>query len=471
MVISLIVSARRVMSDKTIAEDIAGFGIGLKFSDLPGEVVHEAKRRIIDALGCAMGAYDSPLLHALRKSAQTVKDGNKSSIIGCGPCYSPDFAAFANGAMIRYLDFNDTYLSKEPAHPSDNIAACLAASEAEGRSGKDFITAVVAAYEVQMRLADAASLRLKGFDHVTYGAFSSTLAASMLLGLDEKETVHALGMAGAASPRLRQTRAGEISMWKGCAFADMARNAIFYATLAHAGVTGPSPVFEGEFGLFKVITGEFALKGLAKAAASGKFKLPESYIKYYPAEYHSQSAIAAAIALSEEIEDIESIDSITVDTFTAAYEIIGSGKEKFRPKTRETADHSMPFIVASAMLDRDITVESFSAERLGNARLISLMDKITIKKDKAMDAMYPEAMPNRVEALLKTGETMSKEVIYPKGHPKNALTDREVEEKFKSLGEWYFTGKEASEVLSALWGIENVREMTEVMRLFAMAGK
>ena len=227
----------------------------------------------------------------------------------------------------------------------------------------------------------------------------------------------------------------------------------------------------GEFGLFKVITGEFALKGLAKAVAAGKFKLPESYIKYFPAEYHSQSAIISAIELSEEIDDIENIKSITVDTFTAAYEIIGSGAEKFRPKTRETADHSMPFIVASAMLDRDITVDSFSPERLGDARLISLMDKITIKKDKALDAMYPEAMPNRVEALLNTGESVSREVIYPKGHPKNALTDREVEEKFKRLGEWYFTGKEASAVLSSLWGIENVKDMTEVTRLFARPGK
>ena len=215
------------MSDKTIAEDIAGFGAGLKFSDLPGEVVHEAKRRIIDALGCAMGAYNSPPLHAIRKTAQAVKEGYKASIIGCGRCYSPDFSAFANGAMIRYLDFNDTYLSREPAHPSDNIAACLAASEAEGRSGKDFITAVAAAYEVQMRLCDAASLRSKGFDHVTYGAFSSTLAASMLLGLNKKETVHALGMAGAACPRLRQTRAGGHCMWKGCALAAISRNALF----------------------------------------------------------------------------------------------------------------------------------------------------------------------------------------------------------------------------------------------------
>ncbi len=465
------VSSEANMQGKTIAEDIAGFGAGLKFSDLPDTVVHEAKRRIIDALGCAMGAYNSPLLHAIMESAQTVKDGGKSSIIGCGRGYSPDFAAFANGAMIRYLDFNDTYLSKEPAHPSDNMAACLAASEAYGRSGKDFITALVAAYEVQMSLCDAASLRVKGFDHVTYGAFSSTLAAALLLGLNEKETLHALGMAGAASPRLRQTRAGELSMWKGCAFADMARNALFYATLAHAGVTGPSPIFEGEFGLFNVITGEFCLEGLAKAVAAGGFKLPQSYIKYYPAEYHAQSAITAAIELSEEIEDIEGIESLTVDTFTAAYEIIGSGREKFRPKTRETADHSMPFIVASAMLDRDITVESFSPERLGDARLASLMDKITVRKDKALDAMYPEAMPNRVEAMLSTGETLSREVIYPKGHPKNALTDREVEEKFKRLGEWHFTDKESSAVLSTLWGIEGVRDMAEVMRLFARSGK
>ena len=224
------------MSDKTIAEDIAGFGAGLKFSDLPGEVVHEARGESLTQV--RHGRIRFSALHAIRKTAQAVKEGYKASIIGRGRRYPPDFAAFANGAMIRYLDFNDTYLSMEPAHPSDNIAACLAASEAEGRSGKDFITAVVAAYEVQMRLCDRASLRSKGFDHVTYGAFSSTLAASMLLGLNKKETVHALGMAGAASPRLRQTRAGENFHVEGMRVRRHSENAVFYAMLAHAGITG-----------------------------------------------------------------------------------------------------------------------------------------------------------------------------------------------------------------------------------------
>lgn len=453
------------MAEKTIAEQLADYACGLKYEDLPDEVVHEVKKRVIDSIACALGAYESPPARAALSTAPEVKGGLKASILGAGYRTTPEHAAFANGVMLRYLDFNDTYLSKEPAHPSDNIPAALACAEASGSNGRDFIRAVVAAYEVQCRLCDAASLRSRGWDHVTYGSFSSAIAASILFKLSSKETVHALGIAGAPSPALRQTRAGELSMWKGCAFANTARNAVFSAMLAKNGMTGPAPIFEGEFGFQQLVSGPFELP-LFGGRGGSPFKILETYIKYYPVEYHAQSAVEAAIELRAGMDETDEIESVTVRTFSAAYEIIGSGPEKWSPKTRETADHSLPFCVAAALLDGNITMATFT-ERITDEDILGLIQKVRIEKDGGLEALYPQAIPNRVEITLKSGRTASREILFPKGHPKNPLTDREVEEKFRALGNWYFSGGMIESVLSSLWKLEEMKDMKELLDLFA----
>src|SRR5207249_11536596 len=195
--------------------------------------------------------------------------------------------------LIRYLDYNDTYLSLEPAHPSDNLAPVLAVGEWAGKGGKDLIVAAALAYEIQCRLCDAASLRKHGIDHVTYGALSSCAAACKLMGLDAVRTTHALGIAGVCNVALRQTRSGELSMWKGCAFANAARNGVFAALLAAEGLTGPAPIFEGELGIMKLLTGPFTVPVLGGRGTP--FMISQTYIKFWPAEYHSQSAIEAAL--------------------------------------------------------------------------------------------------------------------------------------------------------------------------------
>ena len=200
-----------------LTERLARYTHSLRYDDLPGEVVHEVKRRLIDSLGCAFGAWNAKPYRIAREQAQSVRVSGGATIWGTGHKTSPDLAAFANGTGVRYLDFNDTYLSKEPAHPSDNIAAVLAVGETTGASGKRVIHAIVVAYEVQCRLCDAAALRPRGWDHVTYGPISSTLGTAKVLNLSVSQTAHAAALAGVANVALRQTRVGEVSMWKACA--------------------------------------------------------------------------------------------------------------------------------------------------------------------------------------------------------------------------------------------------------------
>ena len=200
----------------SIAEQLSSYATNLRYEDLPSEAVHQAKRLIIDTIGCAAGGYDSEPSRIAFDIASSVTSGEPATILVSNRATSPDLAAFANGVMIRYLDFNDGYTSRESGHPSDTIAATLAATEVSGGGGKRLITSTVLAYEVFCRICDAVDLKPNGFDHVTVGCIASTLGAARGLGLSEAQTNQAINLGVAPNLALYQTRIGEVSMWKGC---------------------------------------------------------------------------------------------------------------------------------------------------------------------------------------------------------------------------------------------------------------
>ena len=416
---------------ETLADRLAAFTLATRFEDLPETVVAEARRRLLDAFACAAGALDEPAPGIARKVAGMVQAEPGAGLFGGGRS-SPDWAAFANGVHIRYLDCNDTYLSLEPAHPSDNWAAIMAVGEHVGADGRAWIVAAAVAYEIQCRLADACSIRARGWDHVTYGALSTALASAKLLGLDHARTVHALGIAGTTSAALRLTRAGELSMWKGCAFAHAARNGVFAALLAREGMTGPAPLFEGDMGFWQQVSGPFEVAQLGGPAAAD-WMLPKTSIKFVPAEYHSQSAIAAAFELRPKVGDPSRIKSIEIATFRVAVEIIGQDPEKWRPKTRETADHSLPYCTAVALVDGSVSADQFSEMRLNDPALLDLVVRTTVVEDPTLTAGYPNGIPNRVTVTLDDGSILISEIAFPPGHDKNPLSDAQLAAKFHGL--------------------------------------
>jgi len=453
-----------------LAERFSRYAAGLRYEDLTPEAVHEAKRRLLDSLGCAMGALHSDPARIARELAKTVTggEGYAATVIGTGHRTSPEMAAFANGVLFRYLDYNDTYLSKEPAHPSDNLAAVLAVAEPTGASGRDVITAAVLAYEIQCRLCDAYSIRAQGWDHVTYGSFSTSLAAGKLLGLDEAGLTHAQGIAATAHNAMRQTRVGMLSHWKGCAFANASRNGVFAALLAKLGMTGPAPIFEGEMGFFKeVARGAFDVPVLG--ALDGPYMINRSYIKFWPAEYHSQSAIDAALQLRERVGDASGIRSVVVETFKASYEIIGSEPEKWRPTTRETADHSLPYCVAVALREGDVTLDSFDDAHLRDEESLDLVARVEVKHDPALDPGYPEGIPNRLTVRTADGGSHTCEVSFPRGHAKNPMTDEEVVKKFRSMADRVLTERAALEIIDRCMGLERESDVRALLALFAEA--
>ena len=452
------------MTPTPLANRFADYAGRLRYDDLPAAVVHETKRRFIDSIATAVGAMPAEAYAVARRLRLRVQGQPGAALFGGGRS-SVEWAAFVNGLLIRYLDYNDTYLSLEPAHPSDNLAPVLAVGDMVGAGGKELIVAAVLAYEIQCRLCDAASLRKQGVDHVTYGAISSCLAACKLMGLDAAKTTHAVGIAGVCNVALRQTRAGELSMWKGCAFANAARNGVFAALLAAEGMTGPAPIFEGELGFMKLVTREtFDVPDLG--GMDGKpFMMTQTYIKFWPAEYHSQSAIDAALQLRPEIGDIRNIRSIDVHTFDAAVDIIGKDPEKWRPRTRETADHSLPYCTAVALADGDVTDAQFAESRFTEPGVLELTSKIRLHRDAELNARYPRGIPNRLTVMLADGRRLVKEVEFPRGHARNPMTDAEVEHKFRTLVEPRYGKAKADAILAACWGLEKLVHAGDLIRL------
>jgi 2-methylcitrate dehydratase len=448
-----------------LAERFARYAIKLTFADLPPNAVHETKRRFIDSFATAVGAMDSDAFAIAKKCALRVQSNPGASLFGGGRS-SIEWATFVNGLLIRYLDYNDTYLSLEPAHPSDNLAPVLAVGESVGADGRALITAAIIAYEIQCRLCDAASLRKYGVDHVTYGAISSAVGAAKLLGLDAAKTTHAVGLAGVCNVALRQTRAGEMSMWKGCAFANAARNGVFAALVAAEGMTGPAPIFEGELGFMKlVLRTDFTVAPMGGESGSIDFMLPKTYIKFWPVEYHAQSAVEAIMHLRPEIGDWRKVQAIDIHTFDAAVDIIGKDPEKYRPKTRETADHSMPYCVAVALIEGDVGLQSFDDAHLANAELIALTNKVKLHRDAACNAGYPKGIPNRLTVTLDDDRKLVREVIYPRGHAGNPMTDAEVEKKLRTMVEPRYGRGRADLILKTCWELEKVKHAGELTKL------
>ena len=450
----------------TIAEQLSSWTVAQHYSRLPADVIHLAKRMIIDTIGCALGGYTSEPSKIARDMAGIVASAQPCTIIGSGLTSSPDLATFANGVMIRYLDYNDGYTSQESGHPSDSIAAVLSATEMAGLGGRRAITATVAAYEAFCRLGDAATLRYRGYDHVTNGCIASVLGATRSLGLDEETTRQALNLGIAPNIALGQTRGGVLSHWKGCAYANASRNAIFATMLAQRGMTGPDPIFEGEHGFFRAVTQEpYSLETFGSSDIP--YKITECSIKRFPLGQYSQTVVQAALEARDKMpaSAVEDIAEVRISTLQKAIDIMAGDGEKWDPKSRETADHSMPYTVAVALTHGRVHQSHFDEEYFRNPQLLDLTRRVHVAGSEEADRRAPEAMLCVLDIVTRSGDRYSAEVPYHRGHYKNPMTDAEVEEKFRSLAQDLLSPSQTDSLLEMLWNLEQVDDIGEVLRL------
>ena len=437
------------------SEELAAFVERAGWEDLSPAAREALKIRVLDSLGCAFGALSGEPVRMIRRDIEEFGGNPLCTLIGGGKT-SPDRAAFGNGGLVRYLDFNDSYLAPgETCHPSDNIGAVLAASEYAQASGRQFLTALAVAYQVQCRLSDEAPVRARGFDHTTQGAFASAAGAAKALPLPMAQVANALGISGTANNALRVTRTGELSHWKGLAYPDTAFNGLRAAFLAMRGVTGPREVFEGNKGWCQTIAGDFELDWSREDLE----RVLRTIIKKYNAEIHSQSALEGMIELMRERGFSGSdIDKIRIDIFDVAHLIIGGGVEgdKTIVRTKEEADHSLHYMVAVAALDGQVMPAQYEPERIGRKDVQSLLRKVSVVPNPAYSKRFPDEHCCKITVMLKDGRFFAKEKVDYEGFHTRPMSWERVIGKFEGLAEGAIEPSRRREIVDAVRRLDGI---------------
>ncbi|VWD38957.1 MmgE/PrpD family protein [Burkholderia lata] len=450
-----------------LARQLADYAAELQYRDLDAATVETIKAHLIDALGCAIAAYDEPPVRIARNAA-LASPGGLATVIGTNRRTRPDLAAFATGTALRYFDFNDAYAGKETGHPSDNVAACLAVAEAQHATGRDLILSIAIAYEIACRLMDAAAISPRGWDHTCYSLPAVALAAGKLMRLPAPQLVQAVNLSINSHLALNQTRVQQLSNWKALADADAARNAVFSTELARAGLTGPAPIFEGTAGFFERVSGPFTLDTGEFGGRGGTFRIGKCFVKFYPAQGLTQTAIPAALAVAAQVGDLRRIRRIEIHTTEVGYVTAGRDPEKWAPSTHETADHSLPYIVARAMLDGDITTRSYAGAALRDPALHALIGKITVSADPALTARYPAHAPNRVTAECDDGAIHAKQVDDLPGSPTQPMQRDDYEAKFMKNCRPHWSAARMRTALDTLWRLDEQPDVATLPPLFVV---
>ena len=441
---------------------LAEYSCGLTYEDLDADTVHQVKRTLIDTAGCAMGGYLSETGKIARKLACSVAGNPPARVLGTQACSSLDMASFANGCMIRYLDCNDSYFSPGGGHPSDMIAAVLAVGDAYSRSGRELLTSIALAYEVFARLSDQVVTGDLGWDQGMFSIVGATCAAGFLMGLDRDSMGNAISLALAPNLPLGVTRTGELSMWKGCATASATRAGVFAAQLAAEGMSGPGEPFEGKRGLWEQsgVTQKVTLEQFGKD--DQQFLINDTTFKFYPSQIHTQGPIGLAVALHPKV-NLEEVESISIEIYRSGVSSPQTEPEKWDPKTRETADHSIPFLVAMALQDGSVTPSSFAPQRIADPSLRALMSRMTMSEGAGFTEKYPQQYNCRIEVVESGGRRTEAATSYPKGHKNNPLSDHEVAEKFTSLSSVVLSEQQCSAALDLLWRFEEEADLTRLL--------
>ncbi|MFB6231914.1 MAG: MmgE/PrpD family protein [Salinibacter sp.] len=431
-----------------VVNGLARFVKEASYDDLSEGAKEQLKVRVLDALGCAIGALDGAPIRKLRAHLDDFGGAKQATLVGGGQA-APDRAALYNSALVRYLDYNDSYLAEgETCHPSDNLGSVMAATEYADGSGEELLTALAVAYQVQCRLSDEAPVRAKGFDHTVQGQYAAAAGAAKALGLDPEQTANAIAISGTAHNALRVTRTGEISNWKGLAYPETGFTATHSAFLAKRGITGPPEVFEGNKGFMHSIAGEFEIDWSAEDLE----RVTDTIIKKYNAEIHSQATLEGALELKRSRGiDPAAIDKIEVDTFDVAFDIIGGGEEgdKTVVRRKEEADHSLHYMTAVALLDDQVLPAQYEQSRIEADDVQSLLRQVHVEETPDYSDRFPGHMvcDIRIHANGEVYETHKED--YEGFHTRPMSWDT-VSEKFARLAEPYTDAALRDDIIGAV---------------------
>lgn len=452
-----------------VVDAITDYVMQLSYEALPDPVIERAKHLITDAFGCALGAAASLPAKIATNMARTVQSATPATLLVSGVQTSPDLAAFANGSLIRYLDYNDTYTGRGTVHPSDMLGVALAAAECIGGDGRALILGTVLGYEVLCNLSDSGAMQKDDgtqlWDQATFGVISAAAVCAKLMGLNRVQTGHAISLAISSHMAMIQIRHGQISHWKGCAVANASRNGLFCAQLAAQGMTGPGHIFEGKHGFFVATGCAFELQPFG--GADHDFRIMRARVKPFPAGYFSQSAIEAAQELRSQIPDLNRVRRIHLETFPSGFKIMGSDKSRWLPETRESADHSLPFVMAMALIEGDLKVRHYEDERFLQDDVRAVMKKISIEIGEESVRAWPDVPLNVLHIELDDGRKLVTRVAHHLGHYTRPMTQQQLEAKFSTMAidDAGLSQAQTRKLLDTLQKLDQVKNLRDLIGL------
>jgi 2-methylcitrate dehydratase len=451
---------------ETITAKMAKWSADLRFEQLSADAIYQAKRFLLDSLACALGGYKQHDVEIALDVLDEIGGAGPCTVIGSGKRMDAVSASLANALMVRVMDYNDIYWKQDPSHPSDIIPAAMAACERTGSDGRELIVGIVLGHEFEMRLCEAAfpGIRERGWHHATLTAFVSPIVAGRALHLDWQKIQHAIGISASRHATLGAVTAGKLTMMKNTVDPMATQSGVLAALLAEKGYTGPEHVVDGKEGLTHCFGPEWKLEVLTDGLGDS-WRITQCGMKAFPTEALTHTPISAVLDLLKE-HDLkpDQVTKIHIRSLARAADILAD-PSKYDPHTKETADHSLPYVIAAAVAERQVTPLQFTPEKIMDPVIRAQLKKVEVVADPEIEKVFPRLQRVVVTIHTADGRQLVKQLDFPKGDPRNPLTDREIEEKFAALAESVLTPATQRRVMDAVWNLEKLGAVSDLMKL------
>ena len=456
---------------ETITAVMSKWAAGVRFEDLSKDAVYQAKRFLLDSLGCALGGYQQHDVVIALGVLNEIAASGPATVIGSGKKMDVVSAALANALMVRCMDYNDIYWKQDPSHPSDIIPAALACAERAKGDGGELIVGIALGHEFECRMCEAAvpGIRERGWHHATLTAFVSPMVAARMLHLGWEQMQHAIGISASARCTLGAVTAGKLTMMKNTVDPMATESGVMAALLAEKGYTGPEHVIDGKEGLAHCFGPEWKLNLLTDGLGES-WRITQCGMKFFPTEALTHAPISAVLDLVKG-NDLkpEQIAKVHIRSLARAADILAD-PSKYDPHTKETADHSLPYCIAAAIAERQVTPAQFTMAKIEDPLIRAQLRKVEVVADAEIEKVFPALQRVIVKITATDGREFTKQLDYPKGDPRNPLSDREIEEKFAALAEGVLKKEEQTRLIDAVWNLEKLGSVTELMALTGKRG-
>lgn len=459
-------TTKEAAAKEAITAGMSRWAAGLAYSQLSQEAVYQAKRFLLDSVGCALGGYQQHDVKLALEVLDEIAGRGLATVIGTGKRMDPVSASLANGLMIRCMDYNDIYWKQDPSHPSDIFPAALAGCERAKSGGKELIVGLVLGHEFEMRFGEAAfpGIRERGWHHATLTAFVSPIVAGRAMHLGWEQIQHAIGISASRHATLGAVTAGKLTMMKNTVDPMATQSGVLAALMAEKGYTGPEHVVDGKEGLTHCFGPSWKLNLLTDGLGES-WRITRCGMKAFPTEALTHTPISAVLDIVKANGlKPEQVEKVQIRSLARAADIL-SDPSKYDPQSKETADHSLPYVIAAAIAERQVTPVQFEMKKIMDPTIRAQLKKVEVVADPEIEKVFPGLQRVIVNLTTTDGRTFSKQLDYPKGDPRNPLSDAEVEEKFAALAEGVLSEGAQKKLKDAIWNLEKAGSVSKLMAL------